>query len=339
MTQSPYGAGAPDEPERTQPPETLTSSRDPDVDPGHRAAPLAAAALRERLDRLVPSTAWRAVAAALALGLVAGYLWSSSVAAMAKDAVARPAASASAPASGPVLPPPKVGLCHEYSRAAEGAASEESAAVPCEGDHDALTVARVDNPDVPIPYEGSYVPASKAMSTCQRAAEQYLGIGAGVTFSRYSSAVYRPDQAQLDAGQRWLRCDLVKFPTFLGLMPLPGGLRSSMRKGPDLKDAYCVRPDAVQQGLFPQDTMDAPELGDWAGQADCFGSQALVAVRRAPAASASQAAAACTAQSRRFRGLRLSALVPPAAVWTDQVLCVAHITDYEAWLAHGKPMA
>jgi hypothetical protein len=342
MTQSPYGAADRGEPARgaAPPAELLASSRDPDVDRDHRGGPRLEAAVRDRLDRLVPAMAWRAVAVALAVGLVAGHLWSSSAA---PPATAGPAPRASSPTStsrtGSVLPPPAVGLCHDYSREAEGGANEESKAVPCSGDHDAVTVARVDHPDVNLPYDGSYLQASLAMVTCQRAAERYLGIGPGVTFTRYSSAVYEPDPAQLAAGQRWLRCDLVKFPTFLGLMPLPGQLRGSMRTGPDLKDAFCVQPDALAQGLPRADRMEAPELGDWRGQADCFGTHALVVVRRAPAASPARAAAACTTASHRFRGLGLTALAPPADEWTDEVLCVARIADYETWLAHGKPMA
>lgn len=323
-------------------PEVLVSSAGPTDDLGERDEPRLDAALRRRVDRLVPPSAWKAVAVALSVGLVAGHLWTSGAQTSAAASTSpSTSTSTSTSTSGPVavLPPPQPGVCRDYSTEAEGAAVEESAPVPCDADHDALTVATVDDPDLNLPFEGSYDQSSRAMVICQRAAEHYLGIGPGVTFSRYSSAVYEPDAAQLAAGQRWLRCDLIKFPTFHALMPLPSRLQNSLRQGPDLDDAYCVAPHAVEQGLPPADRMEAPELGDWGGQADCVGTRALVAVRRAAAGSRSGAAAACAAASHRFRGLRLAALVPPADVWSGEALCVTPMDAYETWLANGKPLA
>jgi len=316
--------------------ETLSSTHGTAFDLDERAEPGGIRILRDQVERYVQASSWRVVVAAVAIGLVAGHLWSSG----GTPAHRVPALSASHSVSpvGAVLPPPVPGVCHNYSREAEGSDIEESAPVACDSAHDAVTVAVVDHPAVVLPFVGLYDPSSQAMVLCQRTAEHYLGIGPGVTFSRYSSSVYEPDTAQLAAGQRWLRCDLVKFPTFLGLMPLRPRLQGSLRRGPDLKDAYCVSPYAVADGLPSANTMEAPELGDWSGQADCFGTHALVAVRRASVRSGAEAAAGCLRESQRFRGLNLIALVPPSNQWTGEVLCVAHIGDYENWLGQGKPL-
>jgi hypothetical protein len=285
----------------------------------------------------IPRSSRIYLAAALAAGVIAGHLfWTGPGAQALPRSSANPTTSHAQPAV--ALPPPTAGVCRNYSRDAEGADNEESTPVDCGSAHDALTVAVLDHPDVSLPYVGSYLLSSRAMVLCQRAAEHYLGIGPGVTFSRYSSAVFEPDAAQMAAGQRWIRCDLVKFPTYLGLMPIPQRVNGILRQGPGLADAYCVQPDALDQGLPPADKMEAPELGDWAGQADCIGTGAIVAVRRSPAKSPHDAPAACARESRRFLHLPLHALSPPASLWSGQVLCVARIADYETWVVAGRPL-
>lgn len=295
---------------------------------------------RGRFARAVRSSVWSVITAAFLAGLVAGHLWSQSTEAPPTAASTTEAAPSPSPsnASG-VRPPPPVGVCLMYSRKAEARAVEESSPVRCTGPHDAVTVARVDSPGFSVDFDGRPSLWNQAMVLCQQQAEHYLGIGPGVTFSRYSSSVYEPNQAQLEAGQAWLRCDLVKFPTWRGLMPIPGTPRGLLHAGPSLHDAYCVRADALQDGLPPATTWHAPELGDWHGQASCVGSHALVAVRRGHATSPATAADACRHESERFRALALTALVPPRRLWNGEVLCVARIVDYESWVAAGKPLA
>jgi hypothetical protein len=266
------------------------------------------------------------------LGLAVGYLWGSG----GRHTGGAPVAASHSPSPGSrVLNEPVARLCHQYSRDTEEGNVEESTPFPCDygrTSHDALTVAVVDHPAVQLPFNGP--PPTDAAVPCQHAAEHYLGIGPGVTFSRYSSTVFEPDAAQIAAGQRWLRCDLVRLISN-GLMPF-GQPQGSLHDGPDLTDAYCVSPDALAYGLPAEGTTQEPELGNWDGQTDCYGSHALIAVRRATAASPTDAAAACTRESRRFRSLTLTPLVPPPSAWEGEALCVARIVDYENWLAKGK---
>ncbi len=292
--------------------------------------------LRARLAGVVPHPSWVAMTAALLVGLVAGHLWAQSTAPPPVAAPPTVATPSPDPVPVAVRAPPPVGVCLDYSREDEGAPVEESSPVHCSAPHDALTVARVDHPGFSVDFEGRYTLATEAMVLCQQQAEHYLGIGPGVTFSRYSSAVYEPDPEQLAEGQAWLRCDLLKFPTWKGLVPLHGRLRGRLHAGPDLREAYCVRADALQDGLPLATTMEAPELGDWPGQTDCVGSHALVAVRRGHPRSLSNATAACEHESERFRSLALRPLVPPRRLWNGEVLCVAHIADYELWVVDGK---
>ena len=127
--------------------------------------------------------------------------------------LAAPPASASAPA---------VGECWDYRAKALARLAVPGAPVPCEGPHRAETFAIGALPaDFPRLEDATtrQVVAVRTAACTERGMRAYLGLPDGLP-TRFRAVAVFPSNAQLAAGERWLRCDAV-YDTGLDLGVMP----------------------------------------------------------------------------------------------------------------------
>ncbi|HVQ87187.1 MAG TPA: septum formation family protein [Actinomycetes bacterium] len=255
------------------------------------------------------------------------------------------------PTAAPVVDyTPVVGQCHTYSFYEFEHSTETSIPVPCtDPQHVSLTVSMQLPVGVSVPYEGSRFSMNTATKSCEASIGSFTQAGGpGVEFSLFAPAVFEPTSMQLQAGQQWLRCDVVEITASNTLKPLTQTVSGAMERGPDPRDALCVRPVASVRAL-PERGGNAPTKL-WPTPAGCHAAGSAVAIRteRAklagnayPGADAAQAAGkrACEEASSYFVNLSLTPLVPQEKWWTPNVLCVTSPAKYAAWVANGKTLA
>jgi hypothetical protein len=243
-----------------------------------------------------------------------------------------------------VDPPPVVGRCYDYDFGAFSKSTVHADPVSCEGPHTAYTVAVVPSTGIALPYDNDDNAAAAAVARCQGPVQDLLSVGPGVEFSGLLASVFEPDQYQLARGQRWLRCDVVEVSPY-HLKTLPATLAGLLVSGPDLRDAFCVRPTEWLSNVDHDPTVEG-----WSNKADCSEAGAVVAVVATPAAptgtpwpgaaSASAATArACSEVSQRFPGLELRPVPQSETAWSTLALCVADLSAYQRWVTHGKRLA
>jgi hypothetical protein len=112
----------------------------------------------------------------------------------------------------PAFQQPVAGSCYAYPAGQLRERSDPSAPVSCAGPHTAQAIAVIAvDPSVPVGKA-----ARRYLPQCYAAMRQALGGDpARIARTAYGITLFGPDAAQLAAGARWLRCDLV----------LPGGRR------------------------------------------------------------------------------------------------------------------
>lgn len=129
-------------------------------------------------------------------------------------------ATARADVDGPDYQRPVVGECHDYAMKTTSALADGSATVPCTQKHTARAIAVLDLPD-DLSWEDEAADedafyadlyASGALVPCATALRKALGANyAKIRRTAYNWTFYRPTNAQVNHGARWLRCDVNLF--------------------------------------------------------------------------------------------------------------------------------
>jgi hypothetical protein len=162
------------------------------------------------------------------------------------------------PAEPELAPAPQVGNCYDVSRSGFQTQRDGSYPVPCARSHTAETylVARVG----PFP-ESRDIDA--VWRKCHDRFRSY--VGASATVSTLGIALIMPSNAQVAAGQGWIRCDVIERASFNGRSGLPrtGSLRDALvAEVPDRYRACSKRwPKVLQKVHFsPCDRFHQAEL-------------------------------------------------------------------------------
>ena len=141
-------------------------------------------------------TSWlsRSVACAAALGVLAGGL------------VWVPAANAASPKA-----PPVPDACYDYRASNNDDQVAAAVPVPCEGQHTAQTFyTRTLADGFGVPAKASAKKRLKVAKACTTdAMNSYLGLTNTTIPSRFQIVTVFPTAAQWNAGERWMRCDVV----------------------------------------------------------------------------------------------------------------------------------
>jgi hypothetical protein len=137
------------------------------------------------------------------------------------------AATTTAPAAPP--PAPRVGSCHRLTFGQATAPTDESAPVPCTGEHTSVTihVGRLDPVvDGHLLAVDSREAQAELARKCPPTMATYVG-GSQKTqrLSRLTVVWFGPTVEQADAGARWFRCDLVALGGDDQLAPLARRMR------------------------------------------------------------------------------------------------------------------
>ena len=118
--------------------------------------------------------------------------------------------------AGRVTPPataaePTVGSCYSYSKGTLDDVSSTAGPVACTAKHTAETYYVRTLPDsFGIPAKASTAARLSAAEPCTtKAMNAYLGIPDRRLPSRFQTAVLFPTKAEWEAGERWMRCDVV----------------------------------------------------------------------------------------------------------------------------------
>ena len=117
---------------------------------------------------------------------------------------------------------PSVGACWDYEAKALTRLAVPGDPIPCEGPHRAETFAIGTLPaDFPRLEDATMrqVVAVRSAACTEPAMRGYLGLPEGLP-TRFRPVAVFPSNAQLAAGERWLRCDVV-FDTGLGFGVMP----------------------------------------------------------------------------------------------------------------------
>lgn len=125
--------------------------------------------------------------------------------------VASTAVVSSPAAQGAAASAPVVGECHDLTFAELAPMSDSSAPVDCATTHTALTIQVTTIPDS-VWDQGKTKRISYAVRVCQKARYAYFGLSPKVLERTLfaSSIFFFPDRAQVAAGERFVRCDVVK---------------------------------------------------------------------------------------------------------------------------------
>jgi hypothetical protein len=145
--------------------------------------------------------------------------YAGAVAALTLTVVVGTGPATAADIDGPDYQRPVVGECHQYGVKTTEATSDGSPAIPCTQAHSALTVAVVELPDdMSWEEEAADEDAfyeqldTSALVACASATRKALGAGyAKIRRTAYRSSFYRPTDAQIEHGARWIRCDVNLF--------------------------------------------------------------------------------------------------------------------------------
>lgn len=151
----------------------------------------------------------RSVAAVMTVALVAG-----------SALVGAPASQARQPAQ------PVQDACYDYRASGTKAQAATAPPVPCEGQHTAQTFYVRSLPDgFGIPDDASAKKRLKVARACTpEAMNSYLGLTNAAIPSRFQIITVFPGAEQWNAGERWMRCDVVlrggkQFARFAGTAP------------------------------------------------------------------------------------------------------------------------
>ena len=103
---------------------------------------------------------------------------------------------------------PEVGQCHQLTWRQAGAIADTKKAVPCSSRHNLQTVAVVTSP-TSLAGLTDEEHATLGYRLCRTRLAKALGRTATVREqTAYEGFFFAPTQAQIDAGARWIRCDI-----------------------------------------------------------------------------------------------------------------------------------
>ncbi len=133
-----------------------------------------------------------------------------------------------APAAQAVSPqaPPVTDTCYDYRSSSSEDETAIAVPVPCEGEHTAQTFYTRSLPDgFGIPAKASAKKRLKVAKPCTTdTMNAYLALSETAMPSRFQIVTVFPTKAQWNAGERWMRCDVVlrggkEFTRFSGSAP------------------------------------------------------------------------------------------------------------------------
>jgi hypothetical protein len=158
--------------------------------------------------------------------------------------VMAPAASAAA----------AVGSCYEYPLGTVGKVASAAPVIGCESPHTAETwwVGAL-APAFGLPSKASHAARLQAGRPCTtKAMNTYLGIPDRKLPSRYRNVVLFPTDAQWNAGERWVRCDVV-LQSGLSLQQTTGTAASFVATVPQDRLTFCTpgTPSARKTAAVP----------------------------------------------------------------------------------------
>ncbi|MBW9206430.1 septum formation family protein [Mumia sp. zg.B17] len=152
--------------------------------------------------------------------------------------------SPSASPSPTTAPEPIAGACYRLSAPQLAEAQVGVAPVPCTQPHTTVTYLVTSLSGITEPIDATAL-AANAERRCRAALRTFVrATPARLALSRVRSAWFVPSDQDLDAGARWLRCDLAVSRTDTTLMRLPAQAAGLLRRDSAL-DRYgrCARTD------------------------------------------------------------------------------------------------
>lgn len=115
---------------------------------------------------------------------------------------------------------PTVGSCHQLTPAQGNAASDALPAVPCTGRHDTQTVGVVQSPTPLAGLDNAHFTVI-GEELCNASWMKAFGRPSVIRDQTvYSGLFFRPTDAELAAGENWVRCDVV-MQAGRQMLPLP----------------------------------------------------------------------------------------------------------------------
>ncbi|MGH1562491.1 septum formation family protein [Mumia sp. DW29H23] len=164
------------------------------------------------------------------------------------EATATGESSPSASATPTVAPEPALGACYRLTVAQLTEAHPEAAPVPCTQPHTTQTYLMTTLSGIAEPIDATAV-AATAQRQCRGALRAYLrATPARLALSRATSAWFVPTDDDLEAGARWLRCDVAVSRTDTTLMNLPENAAGLLRRDAAL-DRYGRCASTDQAGI------------------------------------------------------------------------------------------
>lgn len=141
---------------------------------------------------------------------------------------------------------PAAGACYRLSRAQLDEAHVDAAAVACPQPHTTQSYAVTTLAGISAPDDAAAI-AATAERQCRAGLRAYVGATAGrLALSRVTYAWFVPTQDDLDAGARWLRCDVAVLRTDTTLVNLPRDARGLLRRDSALnRYGRCARTNAA----------------------------------------------------------------------------------------------
>ena len=154
----------------------------------------------------------------------------------------------------PAAAAPAKGQCYAYTAAVLKAVSSDAAAVDCAGEHTAETyyVGTVTD-RLGLPSTSSQAMRLSAGRPCTTAAmNAYLGMPDRKLPSRFRTVVLFPSDAQWNAGERWVRCDVV-LQGGLALKSITGTAAAFVAANPQTQFDFCTpgQPNARATSAYP----------------------------------------------------------------------------------------
>jgi hypothetical protein len=119
---------------------------------------------------------------------------------------------ADALATDPHFEEPVIGDCHQYGFQVLNGRSDTSAAVPCSQSHTAKVFHVFQLPDTMDWTATDAELAALVSKQCDPVFKTWMGRDLlTIALTAYSYAWFSPTQTQIDAGARWLRCDIIAY--------------------------------------------------------------------------------------------------------------------------------
>ncbi len=149
---------------------------------------------------------------------------------------------------------PAVGTCYSYKKSTLGDVSSTAAPVACTAKHTAETYyVRTLPESFGIPAKASTAKRLSAAEPCTvKAMNAYLGIPDRKLPSRFQTAVLFPTKAEWEAGERWMRCDVV-LQGGTALVNLTKPAAEVVAGAPSEQFDFCTpgTPNAKNTSAFP----------------------------------------------------------------------------------------